>query len=63
MSEKDLKKDLDDKKKILSFLIENKIRNLNDLGKIMNLYYINKEDLLENISRNDLKKIFQVDEI
>ncbi len=63
MSEKELKKDLDDKKKILSFLIENKIRNLNDLGKIMNLYYINKVDLLENISRNNLKKIFQVDEI
>jgi len=59
MSQKEMNNDLDEKRKIILWLIKNKIRNLNDLGKIMNLYYHDKEELFKDISRNDIKKILE----
>jgi len=52
LSQSDIDKDLLEKKNILSWLIKNKIRNINDFGKIINVYYRNKEALLTAISRN-----------
>ena len=52
MSNIEIKKDLEEKKKILSWLIKNKIRALPDFGKVMNLYYKNKDFLLEGIKKN-----------
>ncbi len=55
MSQTELNSNLDEKKKILLWLIKNKIRDLNDFGKIMNLYYTNKEALLKAVNKNDIK--------
>ncbi len=57
MSQGEINKDMGDKKKILEWLVKNNIRALKDFGKVMNQYYINKEDLLRDMSRNDLKKV------
>ncbi|MFA5174459.1 MAG: ATPase, T2SS/T4P/T4SS family [Candidatus Pacearchaeota archaeon] len=57
MSERELNENLENKKKILSWLIKNKIRDLMDFGKVMNLYYLDREQLLKDIARNDIKKI------
>ena len=57
MSQAELDKDLEDKNKILSWLINNKIRSLDHFGKVMNLYYTDKEELSRIISSNDVKKI------
>jgi len=57
MSQKMLNTNLEDKKKILDFLIKNKVRDLNDLGRVMNLYYTNKEELIKLINKNNLKAI------
>ena len=57
MSQSEIDKDLENKKKIFMWLIKNKIRSLEDFGKIMNLYYNDKEELLNDISKNDIKKI------
>src|SRR3989344_2360388 len=57
MSEEEINKELNLKKKIISWLIDHKIRKLEDLGKTINLYYQNKEILLKKISKNDLKFI------
>ncbi len=57
MSEEDIKEDLNLKKKILNWLINHKIRNMEDIGKTMNLYYLNKELLLKKIAKNDVKFI------
>jgi len=57
MSQLEIDKDLENKKKIFMWLIKNEIRNLEDFGKIMNLYYNDKEELLNDISKNDIKKI------
>jgi len=59
MTEKELEEDLEEKKKILSWLIKNKIRDLKNFGKVMNLYYSEKENLLKYISENNLKKILE----
>ncbi len=57
MSQAEINKALETKKKIISWLIKNNIRDLNDFGKVMNLYYINSEALMDSIQKNDIKKI------
>ena len=56
MSQTDINKDLDEKKEILKWMIKNKIRDLNSLGKVMNMYYTNLNSLQEAIKKNDIKK-------
>jgi archaeal flagellar protein FlaI len=55
MSNTEINKNLKEKEKILLWLVENKIRDLNDFGRIMNLYYANKQILMQNIEKNDIK--------
>ncbi|MFH1365697.1 MAG: ATPase, T2SS/T4P/T4SS family [archaeon] len=57
MSEIEINKNLLLKQKILSTLIKNKIRNMKDFGKIVNLYYVNKEELIKIIEKEDFNKI------
>ncbi|MDO8508746.1 MAG: ATPase, T2SS/T4P/T4SS family [Nanoarchaeota archaeon] len=57
MSQKEISFDLEQKKKIILWLIKNNIRDLNSFGKVMNLYYKNKAMLLDGISKNDKKMI------
>ncbi|MBU0467342.1 MAG: Flp pilus assembly complex ATPase component TadA [Nanoarchaeota archaeon] len=53
MSQMELKKDLEEKKKIFSWLIKENIRDLNGFGKVMNLYYKNKEILKNAVNKGD----------
>ena len=57
LSQKELNKNLETKKNILQWLIKQNIRSLKDFGNVMNYYYADKEQLLKDISRNDIKKI------
>ena len=57
MSQVELNKNLAEKEKILNWLIKNKIRDLNDFGKIMNFYYTNKDILMGAINKNDVQRI------
>ncbi len=57
MPQTELDKNLEEKKKILSWLIKNKIRDLNDFGKVMNFYYTNKELLIKFINKNNVKAV------
>lgn len=57
MSENELNKNLEFKKKILNFLIKNSIRELNDVGKVVNMYYSDKSTLNSLIEKGDIKKI------
>jgi len=56
-TEKEIAEDLERKKKIINWLIQNNIRDLNDFGKVMNFYYTHRDILLEAIQKNDVKKI------
>ena len=55
MTKTELDENLEEKKGILSWLIKNKIRSLEEFGKVMNYYYSDKEVLLKEISKNNVK--------
>jgi flagellar protein FlaI len=55
MSQSELDKNLENKKIILLWLIKNKIRSLEEIGKVMNYYYSDKENLLKEIRENNVK--------
>ncbi len=58
MSQSDISQDLEEKKKILSWMVKNSIRDLNKFGEVMNLYYKNREFLMKAISKEDKDAIF-----
>lgn len=57
MSENEIKKELLERKNILLWLAENNIRDLKNIGKVMNLFYRNKQILIKNIAQNNKKAI------
>lgn len=57
LSEKDINNDLEEKKSILIWLIKNNVRSLEEFGKVMNLFYRNKESLLQAIKKNDKEAV------
>ncbi len=57
MSQTEISDNLEEKKKILAWLIKQNIRSLNDFGKVINIYYKNKEILFNAIRKNDIKTI------
>ncbi|RLG11310.1 CpaF family protein [Candidatus Pacearchaeota archaeon] len=57
MSQAEIKKDLENKKKILLWLIKNKLRSLKDIGKVINLYYINPNLLAQIMKKNNIKEL------
>ncbi len=57
MSQTEINKDLDEKKQILEWMIKNNIRELNNFGKVMNVYYKNRNLLAQAIKKNDKKLI------
>jgi len=52
MSQIEIEKDLENKRNIFDWLIKNKVRDLESIGKVMNLYYIEQEKL-QSIMRNN----------
>jgi len=57
MSRTDLNKNLDEKRRVINWLVEKNIRALGDFGKVMNLYYSDKELLMKYIKQNNLKAL------
>jgi len=59
MSANEINKNLQMKKRILQWMIKNKIRAVNHVGKIMQIYYINREELFRIMKKNDIKEIIR----
>ena len=57
MPQEEINKNLADKRKIFEWLIERNIRSLEDFGRVINLYYTDKEELLDDMAKNNIKKI------
>gem|GEM_PF-4660263 len=51
MSIKEMEDDLVEKRQILEWLVDNKVRNVNDVGRVMNLYYTDKDDLMKAVEK------------
>jgi archaeal flagellar protein FlaI len=52
MTQKEINKDLKDKENILLWMIKNKISNINEVGKLMSMYYQNPENLIKAYKKN-----------
>ncbi len=59
MSQKEISKEIEEKTKILNWLIKNNIRDLGNFGKVMNLYYKNKDLLKKAINTNNIKLVLE----
>ncbi|MBU0761271.1 MAG: Flp pilus assembly complex ATPase component TadA [Nanoarchaeota archaeon] len=59
MSQTEIQEDLKAKQNILTWLIKNNVRSLEEIGKVMNLFYRNKELLLSAIKQNNPGAIFK----
>jgi flagellar protein FlaI len=57
MSPSEIEADLAEKKKILVWLGKNNIRSLEQVGKVLNLYYKNKEEIVRIVNHNDVNAI------
>lgn len=55
MSQSEISKDLDEKKKILSWLMKHEIRNLHDVGTVTSYYYRNPEKIKQAMQRDNPK--------
>ena len=56
LSQKEIDADLKEKSVILDSLLKNDIRSLNEMGRVINMYYNDRENLLKNLSKSDFKK-------
>jgi len=57
MSQTEINKDLENRKKILSWMIKNNQRSFEQMGRVINIYYTNPKLLSEIMAKNDLGKI------
>jgi archaeal flagellar protein FlaI len=62
MSQKDINNNIAHKKDILAWLVKNKIRDLESIGRVMNTYYTDLEKLEKIIKNNRTKEITQKQE-
>lgn len=60
MSQTEIEREIEEKKSILTWLIKNNIRSLEDFGKVMNLFYRNKELLMKAIRENKKEMILKI---
>jgi flagellar protein FlaI len=51
MTEKEVKQDLEERRKILEYMVANKIFDVNEVGRVSALFYRNKELLVEAIAK------------
>jgi flagellar protein FlaI len=58
MNDSELRRDLQEKKDILNWLIKNESRSLGEIGKVMNMYYRNKEMLIKAMHSNNKTLVF-----
>jgi len=52
LSQAEINNDLKTKKKILDYLVKNNIRSLDDVGRIINLYYLDPDFVIDMVNKN-----------
>ncbi len=52
MSETEIEKELKDRKMILDYMVKNDIRSLDEVGKVLHTYYLDKQALLNAVKSN-----------
>ncbi len=57
LSEIERKKELEERKRILEWLIKNNLRSIKEVGNAIELFYLDKPTLMETMRKNDTNKI------
>jgi len=52
LSKSEILAEIDEKRKIIGWFVDNKINKLDDIGKIMRVYYLQKEDVCDVVEKN-----------
>ncbi|HJW96590.1 MAG TPA: ATPase, T2SS/T4P/T4SS family [archaeon] len=55
MGDDDIKRDLEDKKKVLRWLLKNNVKDIHEVGRIVSEYYRNREELIRSIEKDVAK--------
>jgi flagellar protein FlaI len=56
MSVKAIEEDLADKKMVLEWLRDNKVREMNEIGRVINMYYLQPDELMKHVGKAGRKK-------
>ncbi|MEM4244846.1 MAG: ATPase, T2SS/T4P/T4SS family [Candidatus Nanoarchaeia archaeon] len=59
MSQKEIDKDLATKKFILDWMVKNNFRSIDQVGKIMNAYYVDPESFLKIVEKGNVDELFK----
>jgi flagellar protein FlaI len=63
LTENEVQKDLDERKKILNWLVDKNINDLNEIGFVIKKYYIDKEEVLkmadDNLTKEQLQEMIE----
>jgi flagellar protein FlaI len=51
MDDNDVKNDLEDKKRVLKWLVKNKVKDIHEVGRIVSEYYRNRDELMKTIGK------------
>jgi len=52
MNNKEINADMEDRKKVLNYMLKSKIYNVNDVGRVVAAFYRDKEKLVEMVKKN-----------
>lgn len=52
LTQKELSDDIETKKKVLQWMVDNKVRQVDDVGKVMNNYYMDLDTVLNVVNKN-----------
>lgn len=52
LSQSEINKDVQQKKKILDYLVKNKVRSFNDVGMVMKQYYLDPDFVIDVVNKN-----------
>ena len=58
MDKKEIKEDMEEKEKILKWLVRNNVNTVNTVGQVISKYYTDKDSLFKNMRRGNLHEIF-----
>ena len=51
MDDDDVKRDIEDKKRVLRWLVKNKVKDIHEVGRVVSEYYKNREELIKTVGK------------
>jgi flagellar protein FlaI len=58
-SKERMENEIEDRERVLRYMVNNEIRDYRDIGSVTNDYYVNKEDVMESIENGNLEAKYE----